>query len=82
MWRDAVRNGSLFRMEELRGRREGQRRKGDSGIHQTLGGRGDRRPQSLHVRVTKSPVVHVHGLHRTQPVQSLQLVSRESVDGL
>lgn len=32
--------------------------------------------------IAKSPVVHVHGLHRAEAVQSLQLVSGESVDGL
>lgn len=71
-------------MEELRRGGEGYRREGEPGVDQTLGGRHlrDRRPQSLNVRVPKSPVVHVHGLHRAQAVQPLQLVGGERVDGL
>lgn len=78
-------NAGLFGVEELRRRGcEGNRREGKPGVDQTLGSchLRDRRPQSLNVRVTKSPMVHVHGLHRTEAVQSLQLVSWESVDGL
>lgn len=76
-----MRNG-LFWMEELRC--EGYRREGNPGVHQTLRGCHlcDRRPQSLDVRITKSPVVHLHGLHGAEAVQSRQLVSGKSVDGL
>lgn len=79
-----MRHGRLFGMEELRCGCEGQSREGKPGVHQALGRCHfcDGRPQSLDVRVAKSPVVHVHGLHRAEPVQSLQLVSGESVDGL
>lgn len=79
---DAVRRGRLLGVEELRGGRERQHREGEPGVHQALGGRRDRRPESLHVRIAQSPVVHVHGLHRAQAVQPLQLVRRERVDGL
>lgn len=74
----------LLRVKELRRGREGQRREGNPGIHQALGGRHlrDGGPQALDVRVTQSPVVHVHGLHGTQAVQALQLVARERVDCL
>lgn len=77
-------SGHLFRMEELRRGCEGDRLERDPGVDQPLGGchLRDRRPQSLNVRVTKSPVVHVHGVHCAEAVQSVQLVSWESVDGL
>lgn len=34
------------------------------------------------MRVTKSPVVHMHGLYRAEAVQPLQLLHGERVDGL
>lgn len=74
---------ALLWMKELRGS-ERYRRERNPGVNQTLCGCHLREsgPQSLDVWITQSPVVHLHGLHRAEAVQSLQLVSRESVDGL
>lgn len=78
-----MRNGLLW-MEKLRCSRKGDRREGKPGVNQTLRGCHlcDCRSKSLNVRIAKSPVVHVHGLHRAETVKSLELVSGESVDGL
>lgn len=81
---DAVRNACLLWLEKLCRGCEGQRWEGNPWVHQTLSGCHlcDCRPQSLDVWITKSPVVHVHGLHSAEAVQTLQLVSGESVDCL
>lgn len=81
----AVRHAAgLLLVKELGRGREGQPREGNPGVHQPLGGRHlrDGRPQALDVRVTQSPVVHVHGLYGAQAVQPLQLVAGERVDRL
>lgn len=81
---DAVRDACLLWMEKLGCGCERKRREGNPWVDQTLSGCHlcDCRPQSLDVWVTQSPVVHVHGLHRAEAVQPLELVSGESVDGL
>lgn len=72
--RDNVSYSALLRMEEVRGKRQYRQRK--TRIHEALGTCHfcDGWPQSLHVRVGQSPVVHVHGLYSTETVKSLQLI--------
>lgn len=67
-----ARHGSVFGVEKVRGERK-SRGKRKAGVH-----------EALNVRVTHSPGVQVHGLNRTNPVQSLQMIHGrgESVDRL
>lgn len=83
-WED-VGNGPLLGVEQVSGK--GQSREGEARVHEALrrchlrdGGAGD----LVHVGVPQRPVVHVHGLHRAEPVQALQVVhcGREGVHGL
>ena len=73
-WED-VGNGALLGVKEVSGK--GQSLEGEASVHETLrcrhlgdGGAGD----LVHVGVSQSPVVHVHGLHRAETVQALQVV--------
>lgn len=83
--REDVSDGPLLGVEEVRG--EGKRGEREAGIHQALGschlcdgGAGD----FMHIGVAQCPVVHVHGLHGAESIQTLQLVHScgESVHSL
>lgn len=75
-------NGPLLGVEQVGGK--GQRGEGEASVHEALrsrhlrdGGAGD----LVHTGVPQRPVVHVHGLHRTETVEALKVVhcGREGV---
>lgn len=72
-WED-VGDGPLLGVEEVRGK--GERGEREAGVHQALRRhlRNGRTGDFMHIGVAQCPVVHVHGLHGAESVQTLQLV--------
>lgn len=69
---DDARHGSVFGVKKVRCE------------WKSRGKRKARVHEALYVRISQSPVVHVHALNRTEPVESLQMIDGrgESVDRL